>query len=259
VENDVTEPRILGVTLARGGSKNVPRKNIRPVLGQPLIAYTICEALRCQRLTRYLVSSDDDEIRAVARAYGAEAPFRRPADLADDTATSEATLAHAVLWAEQDEGRRYDYVVELMVTGPLKTVEDIDAVLDKLLATGADSVIAVHPVEAHHPARMKKIVDDRLVDFCVPEPIGNRRQDLRPLAYVRSSSIYAMKRDVLVVQGRRYGTADSRPYILPPERTVGVDTELDMLVVEALLQQSARDYVRPVASPAPTGAGKGAR
>lgn len=243
-------PRILGVTLARGGSKAVPRKNMRPVLGHPLIAYTVCEALRCGRLSRYIVSSDDDEIRRSAVNYGAEAPFRRPPEYSTDTATSEATLAHAVLWAEQDEGRRYDYVIELLATGPLKTAEDISGVIDKLVATGADSVIAVGRVEDHHPARIKKIVDDRLVDFCVEEPNGSRRQDLAPHAYIRCSSIYAMRRDVLIDQGRRYGTTDSRPYILPAERAVAVDSELDILVVEALLRQNPRPYVRPIREPA---------
>jgi CMP-N-acetylneuraminic acid synthetase len=234
------------VTLARGGSKHVPRKNIRHLLGHPLIAYTICEALRSERLHRLIVSSDSDEIRRIAEEYGAEAPFQRPAELSSDTATSKAALAHAVLWAEEDEGRRYDYVVELMVTCPLKTADDINGALDKLIATGADSVIGVSRLEDHHPARIKKIEDDRLVPFCVEEPLEMRRQDLTPPAYIRNGSIYAMRRDVLIEQGYRYGSADSRPYIMPPERSVNVDSELDLAVAEVLLKRAPRDYVRPV-------------
>ena len=239
-------PRILGIILARGGSKGVPRKNLRPVLGHPLIAYTICEARRVRYLSRLIVSSDDDEIRQAAEAYGAEAPFRRPAELANDRATSTAALIHAVRWAEDAENRRYDYVVELMTTCPLKTSDDIAAVIDKLVSTGADSVIGVARLDDHHPARVKRIVEDRLVDFCVPEPIDARRQDLSPPAYIRNGSIYAMRRDVLIEQGYRYGTADSRPYVMPAERSVNVDTEVDFLAAEALLARAPRPYVQPL-------------
>jgi CMP-N-acetylneuraminic acid synthetase len=240
------QARILGVTLARGGSKEVPRKNIRPVLGHPLIAYTIAEALRCERITRYIVSSDDDEIREIAQDYGAEAPFRRPPELAADAATSEAAMKQAVIWAEEDEGKPFDYVVELMATGPLKTVEDINGVLDKLLETGADSVVSVVNLGGHHPARAKKIMDDRLVAFCMEEPVGMRRQDLRPEAFLRNSSIYAMKRSVAVEMGLRYNPADVRPYVMPHERSVGIDSEVELALVEVLLARAPRPYVRRV-------------
>ena len=156
-------------------------------------------------------------------------------------------MRHAVLWAEADEGEPYDYAVELMATGPLKTAEDVDAVLDKLIATGANSVVAVAHLGGHHPTRAKKIVDDRLVDFCVPEPIGQRRQDLKPDAYIRNGSIYGMRRDYLVEQGLRYGPDNCRPYIMPPERSVGIDSEVELALVEVLLRRAPRDYVQPVA------------
>jgi len=239
-------PRVLGVTLARGGSKSVPMKNIRPILGIPLIAYTIAEALRSRFITRYVVSTDDERIRQVALAYGAEAPFLRPTELATDTASSVAALRHAVNWVEQEEGTKYDYVIELMCTNPLKSVDDIDAALRKLITTGADSVIAVHKLDDHHPIRIKKIVDDKIVDFCLPEIPESRRQDLKPDAYIRSGSIYSMRRDHLMVEGRRYGTENSRPHVLPPERAVNVDTERDFLVAEKLLEKAPRTYIKPV-------------
>ena len=240
------QPRILGVTLARGGSKSVPMKNIRPILGIPLIAYTIAEALRSRWITRHLVSTDDERIRQVAIAYGAEAPFLRPAEFSTDTASSVSALQHAAGWAEQEEGMRYDYIIELMCTNPLKNVDDIDAALQKLITTGADSVIAVHRLDDHHPIRIKKIVDDKIVDFCLPEIPETRRQDLKPNAYVRSGSIYALRRDHLMVEGCRYGTENSRPYILPPKRAVNVDTEIDFLVAEKILEEAPRTYIKPV-------------
>jgi CMP-N-acetylneuraminic acid synthetase len=98
-------------------------------------------------------------------------------------------------------------------------------------------VIGVARLWDHHPARIKKIVDDRLVDFCVPEVPDSRRQDLKPEAYVRNGSIYAMRRDVLMVRGARYGTPDSRPYVMPEERSINVDGPLDFLMAEAIFKR----------------------
>ena len=238
--------RILAVTLARGGSKSVPMKNIRPILGVPLIAYTIVEALRSQKINRYIVSTDDEQIRDVALKYGAEVPFLRPAEISTDTTSSVAALQHAVNWVEEEESQKYDYIIELMCTNPLKTVEDIDATIQKIVSTGAESVIAVHKLEDHHPARIKKIEGDKIVDFCIPEIPESRRQDLKPDAYIRSGSIYALKRDHLMVENRRYGSNNSRPYILAPERAVNVDTEIDFLVAEKILEQSPRTYIKSV-------------
>lgn len=236
--------RILGLTLARGGSKSVPRKNIRSIAGAPLIAYTIAEALRSRYLTRFVVSTDDEEIRQVALNFGAEVPFLRPPEFSSDTASSVSALQHAVDWLEREEAHRYDYVIEMMCTNPMKTVEDIDACIEKLISSEADSVIAVHRLEDHHPARIKKIIDDRIVDYCIPEIPESRRQDLKPEAYIRSGSIYALRRDHLMVEGRRYGSVESRPYVLPEYRAVNVDTEIDFLVAEHLLSLSPRPYVK---------------
>jgi CMP-N-acetylneuraminic acid synthetase len=235
--------RILGITLARGGSKSVPQKNIRPVLGTPLIAYTIAEAKRSQFISRYIVSTDSEEIKQVAKQYGAEVPFMRPDFLSTDTATSADAIKHAVAWVEEEEGQKYDYIVELMCTNPLKTVEDIDAAIRKLIDTGADSVIGMNQLEDHHPARIKKIVDDRIFDFCVPET-SSRRQDLKPEAYIRNGSIYALTREVLMDRGKRFGTKNSRPHIMSEEHSVNVDTPLDFLIAEILLKDKPRPYVK---------------
>lgn len=230
------KPRILGIILARGGSKGVPHKNIRPINGIPMICYTIRESLKSKYITKLIVSTDDDKIMKVAKKFGAMIPFKRPAELAGDTASSKACLQHATKFMEELEGKKYDYIVELMVTNPLKTVIDIDNVLKKLIKTKADSVIGVARLYDHHPARIKKIINDRIVDFCVPEVNEARRQDLQPPAYIRNGSIYAMKRDVLMIKNKRYGTKNSRPYIFPPERFVNVDTLEDFIIAEYRLK-----------------------
>jgi D-3-phosphoglycerate dehydrogenase / 2-oxoglutarate reductase len=225
----------LGVIPARGGSKSVPRKNIAPVHGKPLITYTIEAAQRSRLLTHFLVSSDDAEIMAVARQYGAPVPFIRPAELATDTAPSLPVVQHAVGEMERIHGITYDYVVLLQPTTPLRLSEDIDAALEKLAATGADSVISVCDVGAYHPARMRQIVDDRLVELPIREPKEMaRRQDLPPV-YIRNGAIYAVKRDVVMLQNSMSGS-DCRPYIMPEERSVNVDSKLDLLLAEILLR-----------------------
>ena len=229
---------ILGLTLARGGSKSVLRKNIKPIAGIPLISYTIEEALKSKLLSRYIVSTDDKEIQKVAIESGAEAPFLRPSEYSTDSASSVAAMQHAVNWVEKQDGIKYDYVVELMCTNPMKTVADIDASIEKLIRTNADSVIAVHMLEDHHPARIKKIIDDKIVNFCIPEIPESRRQDLKPEAFIRSGSIYALKRNYLMLEGKRYGSDNSRPYILPPERSVNIDTEIDFMIAELMITNS---------------------
>jgi CMP-N,N'-diacetyllegionaminic acid synthase len=237
VSND-SKLRILGLTLARGGSKSVPKKNIKKIEGIPLIGYTISEALKSQYLTRYIVSTDDKDIQNIAINLGAEAPFLRPSEYSTDEASSVSAMQHAVNWVEQHEGVKYDYVVELMCTNPLKKVEDIDSSIEKLISTNSDSVIAVHKLEDHHPIRIKKIIDDKIIDFCIPESPETRRQDLKPDAYIRSGSIYALKRDHLMIDNLRYGSEESRPYILPADRAINVDTEIDFIIAETLIKKN---------------------
>ena len=230
-------PKVLGITLARGGSKSIPKKNIKTILGKPLIAYTIIEALKSKLISKYIVSTDDEEIKNISLKYGADVPFMRPPKLATDLATSSDAIKHAVRYMEQKDSIKYDYIIELMCTNPLKTANDIDDCLLKLINTGADSVIAMHKIEDNHPIRVKKIVNDKIVDFCLPETPETRRQDLKPDAYIRSGSIYALKREQIMKYNKRYGTIDSRPYILPNERAVNIDNKIDFLMAESLLKE----------------------
>jgi CMP-N-acetylneuraminic acid synthetase len=240
-------PRILAVILARGGSKAIPKKNIVPIAGHPLIAYTVCEALKSQHIDRVIVSSDEDEIRAVAVQYGAEAPFTRPRSLSGDAARPVDCDLHATRWAENDEGKNYDYIVELLCTNPFKTSEDIDSALKMQIETNAESVIGVMHLEDHHPIRIKKIVDEKITNFCLDEIPESRRQDLKPNAYIRNGSIYSMRRDMLE-KGIRYGTQDSRAYIMPRERTVNIDEPMDLTIAQILMEKNKRDYVKPLIS-----------
>ena len=159
--------RILAITLARGGSKGVTKKNIRKLAGYPLIYYTIVEALRSKLIDRYIVSTDNKYIQKISKSYGAEAPFLRPKYLSSDKATSVDALKHCVSWIEKEEKSKYDIVIELMCTNPLKKSEDIDLIIQKLIFTKADSVIAVHKILDEHPIRAKKIINDMILNFCL--------------------------------------------------------------------------------------------
>lgn len=238
--------RILGVIPARGGSKAIPKQNIKSLLGRPLIAYTIVPARESRLLTRVVVSSEDEEVIEVARNYGAEVPFVRPQELADDLSLLTDVAKHAVLEVEKREGRKYDYVAVLPPTTPLRTATDIDRALRKLIETGADSVISVTKVGHCHPMRMKKIVHDRLIDY-VEEEVENMPKKLLPPVYVRNEAIYAVRREVLVNQNSFKGRF-SCPYLMPPERSIIIDTKLDFLLAEAVMKRMKWKHIKPVVS-----------
>lgn len=238
--------RILGVIPARGGSKAIPKQNIKSLLGRPLIAYTIVPARESRLLTRVVVSSEDEEVIEVARNYGAEVPFVRPQELADDLSLLTDVAKHAVLEVEKREGRKYDYVAVLPPTTPLRTATDIDRALRKLIETGADSVISVTKVGHCHPMRMKRIVHDRLIDY-VEEEVENMPKKLLPPVYVRNEAIYAVRREVLVNQNSFKGRF-SCPYLMPPERSIIIDTKLDFLLAEAVMKRMKWKHIKPVVS-----------
>jgi len=226
------EARTLALITARGGSKGVPGKNIRMLGGVPLIVHSIRSALECRELFyRVIVSTDDEEIANISREAGAEVPFIRPAELASDQAKSWPVLQHAVQWVEENDGIKLDWVFLLQPTAPFRNAEDVRAAMGLALGGDCDSVISVVRVLAEHPALMKRIENETLVPFNVPEPEGTRRQDYRPKAYMRNGAIYITKRDVLMEQDSIWGDT-IRPYVMPEERSISIDTETHFAIAE---------------------------
>lgn len=217
--------RVLGIIPARGGSKGVPRKNIRELAGKPLLAWTV-DAAKASRLSRVIISTEDDEIAAVAVKWGAEAAFMRPPELATDSARAIPVLQHAVRFCEE-AGENYDAVMMLQPTSPMRLAHDIDGAIAKMEADPASSaVISVVPVGEFHPARMKFLENDLLIDppFC--EAYENQpRQELTPM-YIRSGSIYLVRRDVLMVDGSLKGSR-CLAQIMPRNRSVNIDSPFD--------------------------------
>lgn len=231
--------RVLAVTLARGGSKGVPGKHTRDLCGKPMIAWTIAEVQKSLNVDDYVVSSDAPEILKIARKMGAQV-IHRPVELAQDTTPTLPALQHAVGIAEANVGHgfKYDYIVEVRATSPLKTAEDIEACIDLLDQTGADSVIGVCPLEDHHPARAKWLDRDGYIFDFIPEPVSGRRQDCQPPAYIRNGTVYALKREwVMGVNAKLFGHPESIGYVMPPERSVNIDTELDFKLCQLLMQE----------------------
>ena len=227
--------KILGIVTARGGSKGILRKNIVPLLGKPLLAYTAEAALASTRLTRTVLSTEDEEIARMGQKHGLDLPFLRPAELARDDTPTIPVLQDVVSKLEA-RGEFYDAVFILQPTNPLRRPEDIDGAIELFEKTGADSVISFFDVGEKHPARMKFITPDgRVVDPPFKEQFeGQRRQDL-PKLFLREGSVYLTCRAVLMEQNSVQGR-DCRAWIIPEERACNIDTPFDLFLAEQMLK-----------------------
>jgi CMP-N-acetylneuraminic acid synthetase len=235
---------ILGVIPARGGSKGIPRKNLAPLGGRPLIAYT-CDAARGSRtLTRVVASTDDEEVAAVARRLGIEVPFLRPSALAADETPMLDVLLHLVSALARD-GYCPEAIVLLQPTSPLRQAAHIDAAVDLLLESGADSVVSVVAVPHQFtPASLLRLEGDRVVPFGetpgLPERLGGvppgplRRQDKTAWFARNGPAVLAVRTAVLTGQRTLYG-AETRALIMAREDSVDIDDGFDLEVAELLL------------------------
>ena len=233
----IKNKKVLAITLARGGSKSVPNKNIKNILGKPLIYYTIKEVLKSRYIDDYIISTDSKKIGNVAKKYGAKVPFYRPKKISKDNSPPQEALVHGLELYEKISKKKFDYIVEIMCTNPLKNSKDIDSCIKKLHKTKADTVISVQRLYDHHPIRIKKIKNDRIFDFILSENERTRRQDLRPKAYIRNGSIYAISRNTLKKNKSKIGKI-SRPYIMPDNRSINIDEKIDFLIAELMLKKN---------------------
>jgi CMP-N,N'-diacetyllegionaminic acid synthase len=229
--------KVLCLINARGGSKGLPGKNIKPLAGKPLIAWSIDVAKQSKLITKVVVSTDSDEIAHVASQHGAHVPFKRPADLASDDSKQIDTVIHAIKFLES-MGERYDYVCILQPTAPLRSLEDVDGTLDLLIKSGADSAVTVLEDPDAHPAMLYKMgVQNKVTPYIETQNRGTLRQQLEPY-YRRVGLVYAMKRDV-VMNGSLYGK-DTRGYKIARERAFNIDTEFDFDLIKAWVQYQKR-------------------
>ncbi len=222
---------VLAVIPARGGSKGVPRKNIRIVAGLPLIAWSILEASKSGYIDRLILSSDDEEIISVARQYNCEVPFRRPSELAGDTISGIEPIIHAINAIET----RYDYVVLLQPTSPLRLSEDIDGCLAKCVNAGAPACISVTESDKS-PQWMFYLNDsDQLLPVIKRKNMILLRQNLSQ-AYALNGAVYTAKIGWFL-ECRTFVSRGAVAYKMPKERSIDIDTELDMEICEHLLSK----------------------
>jgi CMP-N,N'-diacetyllegionaminic acid synthase len=225
---------VLGVIPARGGSKGIPHKNLALLAGRPLLAYTADAAGQSRRLTRCIVSTDDETIAAAARALGLDVPFLRPSNLACDDTPMLPVLQHAAREVARI-GSAPDAVVVLQPTSPLRGATHIDAAIDLLETTGADSVVSV--VEVPHqfnPVSVMQLDGDRLRPF-LDGPLITTRQD-KPRVFARNGPAVLAVRTRVLEAGALYGT-DSRPLVMSASESVDVDGPDDLALAEMLLQR----------------------
>lgn len=230
-----SKPYVVGTICARGGSKGVSRKNIRPLNGKPLIYYTIECARLCPELDRTIISTDDEEFAQIARGFDADVPFMRPADLAQDRSSKWDVFRHAVETLEAQEKRRVDILVDLDTGVPLRKPEDISMCVQTILESDADVVVTAYIPDRNPYFNMVEVNANGYASVSKPmEKAITRRQDA-PQVYGLSPAAYAIRRDALW-QYDHWAHSKMKVCIMPHERAVDIDTELDFRFVEFLMK-----------------------
>jgi len=220
---------VLGVIPARGGSKGLPRKNLRPLAGKPLLQWTAEAASASRLIDRLILSTDDDEIARVGASLGLDVPFRRPAAAASDRATAADVVRHAL----EALPERFDFLVYLQPTSPLRSTEDIDRCLQRLASGDGDSCVSVQPSPAR-PEWMFYLGTDNRIEPVVGRFDAGRRQDLRA-CFVLNGAVYAAR----VAAFERAGsflTERTLAYVMPVGRSLDLDSAADFDMAEAMLR-----------------------
>src|SRR5262245_62160560 len=237
----------IAIVPARRGSKSIPRKNIRPLGGVPLIAYSIEAGLRARLVDRVIVSTDDEQIAEMARTWGADVPFLRPAALAGDDTPDLPVFQHLVNWLEADEGRVPDILVQLRPTSPVRPPDCVDAAIELLRGDEAlDSVRGV-VLASQNPYKMWRLQSDGtmmpLLDADTAEAYNRPRQAL-PQTYWQTGHIDAIRTRVIRDRGSMSGSR-IRALVIDPAYACDIDSESDWTRTEWLLDHFDRPVVRP--------------
>lgn len=226
---------ILCTICVRGGSKGVKNKNIKLINGLPLIAYTIEQAQQTGLFDHIVISTDSDEIASIAVKYGAEVFFKRSDEMASDTAGKLDVIRDAFVRSEAYYGKQYEYLIDLDATAPLRTMEDITASLAQLQKNGNDNLITAMPSRRSPYFNLIEMDDTGKVALSKSLDGIVRRQDA-PKSYDMNASIYIWKRDA-ILNGDSLFLEKTGLYVMPEERSIDIDTELDFEFVEFLMRK----------------------
>ncbi|MFD3157509.1 cytidylyltransferase domain-containing protein [Haloimpatiens sp. FM7330] len=237
----IDNKKVLAIIPARGGSKGVPRKNIKLLNGKPLIAYTIEEAKKSKYIDKIIVSTEDEEIASISKNYGAEVPFLRPKELARDNTPGIEPVIHCVEWLKKNWGYISDYVCLLQCTSPFRKGKHIHEALNKMFSKQADSIISLCESE-QTPYWMKKIKDGKIKYFLEQGKLYERRQDI-PKTYITNGAIYIIKSQVLL-QNKTWYTENTIPYIMDKISSIDIDTLNDFELAEFYMKKSSINIER---------------
>lgn len=225
------QPKILAVIPARGGSKGIPNKNRKPISGKPLIGWTIEHATRCSKIDRTIVSTDCPHIAEIANQYGAETPFIRPAELAEDTTATEPVILHLLDWLQEHEGYIPDLIILLQCTSPVRHPDSLEHAIEQFLGDRYDSMVSTAPFwhflwqDPKNPTAQYNFEN------------RPRRQDIpsEEIKYRENGSIYITKTDIYRNHNNRLG-GHIGMYVMTEEESYEIDTPVDWCINEAILQ-----------------------
>ena len=233
--------KILAIIPARGGSKGLPGKNIKPLCGKPLIGWTIEQAQSSKYIDEIFVSTDSNEIAAVAEDFGIKVPFLRPAELATDTSPSSAFVLHTIGYY-RNKGQEFDYILLLEPTSPLRDITDINIAIEQLLNHDtAKSIVGVSKVEATHPAFLVDISKEGLLKPYLKEMKTLRRQELSDL-YFFECSLYLSDFEFYIKEQTFYHDL-TLPYVVPKYKAYEIDDIVDFYIVEKILELKLKNIL----------------
>lgn len=226
----------LTIIPARAGSKRLPNKNIKDLDGKPLISYTINAAVKSKYITETVVSTDSEKIKNVALEYGANVPFIRPKELADDHSKSIDVVTHAIDFYKKELNKEFDYVILLQPTSPLRDSNDIDNAIKYLNEKDADAVISVCEME-HNPIWSNKLNKEKSMKNFLDEKYINKRTQELDKYYRINGAIYICKIDILIKENRFFIDDNIYAHEMTQENSVDIDTHLDFILAKILLEE----------------------
>ncbi|MRH41220.1 acylneuraminate cytidylyltransferase family protein [Aquibacillus halophilus] len=228
---------MIAIIPARGGSKGLPRKNVKLLNGKPLIYYTIMAARESKYIDRIILSTDDKEIAEIGKKYGAEVPFLRPQNLAGDNAKARDVYLYTIEKLNKHSESSIDNFIVLQPTSPLRSTDDINKAVETYYEKGADSVISV--TEAEHPPDWYKKINQQgiLVDYLIENSKNNLNRQEFEKTYIPNGAIFILKYSILKEQTSYY-TDRTYPYVMKKEFSVDIDTIIDFKIAEILLSQN---------------------
>ena len=235
------KPYVVGFIFARGGSKGVPGKNIRPLAGKPLIAYAIETAFQSRFINRVVVSTDNEKIAQVARDFGAEVPFVRPKELAQDNSPEWLAWQHAIrTLKEQDNGRELDVFVSIPPTSPLRAVEDVDNAIQTFLESNVDIVITAKKARRHPSFNMIILDEQNCARLVLPlDKQIIRRQDAPPVYDITTVAYVASPK--FIMESKAVFEGKVKTVLIPEERALDIDTELDFQFADFLINRVEKE------------------